>query len=92
MVDPESSPWYQEIFNKGVKQGLEEARQERRLRQNLLCAIEFGLDLKFGFPGLELIEEISQIQDVDVLRAIRQGILTVDNLDELREIYRFSEA
>lgn len=91
MVFPEASPWYQEIFNKGVQQGLEQARQER-LRRNLLCAIEFGLELKFGFSGLELLSEISQIQDVDLLRVIREGLLTINSLDELREIYRVSEA
>ena len=73
------SPWYQEILNKGLQQGL-------------LSAIELGLELKFGAEGLELMPEISQIQDVDVLRAIREGLRTINNLDELREIYRVSEA
>ncbi|GET43056.1 hypothetical protein MiSe_78760 [Microseira wollei NIES-4236] len=73
------SPWYQEILNKGLQQGL-------------LSAIELGLELKFGAEGLELMPEISQIQDVDVLRAIREGLRTINNLDEVREIYRSSEA
>ena len=73
------SPWYQEILNKGLQQGL-------------LSAIELGLELKFGAEGLELMPEISQIQDVDILRAIREGLRTINNLDELRQIYRVSEA
>lgn len=73
------SPWYQEILNKGLQQGL-------------LSAIELGLELKFGAEGLELMPEISQIQDVDVLRAIREGLRTINNLDELRQIYRVSES
>lgn len=77
------SPWYQEILNKGRQEGL---------RQGLLAAIEFGLELKFGASGLELMPEISQIQDVDVLRAIQEGLRTINSLDELREIYRVSEA
>ena len=77
------SPWYQEILNKGRQEGL---------REGLLAAIEFGLELKFGAFGLELMPEISQIQDVDVLRAIQEGLRTINSLDELREIYRVSEA
>jgi predicted transposase YdaD len=77
------SPWYQEILNKGRQEGL---------REGLLAAIEFGLELKFGAFGLELMPEISQIQDVDVLRAIQEGLRTINNLDELREIYRVREA
>lgn len=85
------SPWYQEILNKGLEQGLQQGRQEG-LREGLLAAIELGLELKFGASGLELIPEISQIQDVDVLRGIQEGLRTINSLDELREIYRISEA
>ena len=81
------SPWYQEILNKGIQQGRQEG-----IREGLLAAIEFGLELKFGAEGLELMPEISQIQDVDVLRAIREGLRTINSLDELRQIYRVSEA
>jgi predicted transposase YdaD len=80
------SPWYQEILNKGLEQGLQQGRKE-----GLLSAIEFGLELKFGSAGLELMPEISQIQDVDVLRAIQEGLRTINNLDELLEIYRVSK-
>ncbi len=81
------SPWYQEILNKGIQQGRQEG-----IREGLLAAIEFGLELKFGSSGLELMPEISQIQDVDVLRAIQEGLRTINSLDELRQIYRVSEA
>lgn len=84
------SPWYQEILKKGRQEARQEARQEG-LRQGILWAIEFGLELKFGSSGLELMPEISQIQDVDVLRAIQEGLRTINSLDELREIYRVSE-
>ncbi len=85
------SPWYQEILNKGRQEGLQEGRQEG-LREGLLAAIELGLELKFGSSGLELMPEISQIQDVDVLRAIQEALRIINSLDELREIYRVSEA
>ena len=71
------SPWYQEILNKGREQGRQEG-----LRQGLLEGIEFGLEFKFGSSGLELLPEISQIQNVDVLRAIQEVLRTTNSLDE----------
>jgi predicted transposase YdaD len=68
------SPWYQQILNEGR-------------RQELLPAIELGLELKFGSDGLELMPEISQIIDLDVLRAIREGLRTMNSLEEIRRIY-----
>jgi predicted transposase YdaD len=81
------SPWYQEILKEGEQRG-----EQRGLRQGLLSGIELALELKFGAEGLELMPEISQIQDVGVLRAIQEGLRTINSLDELREIYRVSEA
>lgn len=72
------SPWYQEILNKGREEG----RQE-----GLLSAIELGLELKFGSEGLQLMPEISQIINLEVLQAIREGIKTVNSLNQLRRIY-----
>lgn len=77
------SPWYQEILQKGVEQGREQA-----LRQGQFSTIALGLELKFGTEGLQLMPEIEQIEDVAILEAIVQGIKTLNTLDELRQIYR----
>lgn len=70
----QESPWYQEILNKGRV-------------EELLSGIELGLTRKFGSEGLQLMSSISQISDVNVLRAIQDGLWTMNTLDELRRIY-----
>ena len=75
------SPWYQEILREGEQQGLQ---------QGILSAIEFGLELKFGTEGLQLLPEISEISDVDVLRAIKERLKTVNSVSEVIQIYRVS--
>ncbi|MFH7024435.1 MAG: hypothetical protein ACHBN1_03315 [Heteroscytonema crispum UTEX LB 1556] len=70
-------------LNQGIQQGI----QHERL-QELLSAIELGLELKFGNEGLELLPEISQIEDIEMLQAIKSGIRTVNTLAELRSIYQ----
>ena len=69
----QQSPWYHEILQQGV-------RQER------IAGIELALELKFGSEGLELMPAISQIKDLERLKAIQVGIMKANTLDELREI------
>jgi hypothetical protein len=45
------------------------------------------LELKFGAEGLRVLPEISKIEDVDVLKAIHEGLKTLGTLDELRKVY-----
>ncbi len=71
----------------GIEKGRQEGRQEC-ITEGLLEAIELGLELKFGSVGLELLPEISEIKDVEQLRAIKTGIKTVNTLEELRQIYQ----
>jgi len=68
------SPWYQEILQQGEIRGL-------------LSGIELGLELKFGSEGLQLMPEISQITDLDVLKTIREGLRTINSLEEIRLLY-----
>ncbi|BAT56699.1 hypothetical protein NOS3756_57110 (plasmid) [Nostoc sp. NIES-3756] len=58
--------------------------------EGLLEAIELGLELKFGSSSLFLMDEISQIDDVEQLRKIKDGIKTATTVDELRQIYQHS--
>lgn len=69
------SPWYQEILREGQQLGMQ---------QGMVSGIELALELKFGTEGLQLMPEISNIQDVERLKAIAQAIKTVNSLDELR--------
>ncbi|MEH2358889.1 Rpn family recombination-promoting nuclease/putative transposase [Nostoc sp.] len=74
------SPWYQQIFREGEQRG-----EERGRREEILSGIELALEIKFGTEGLQLMPEISQISDLDRLKAIQQGIKSVNTLDELRQ-------
>lgn len=71
------SPWYQQIFREG---------EQRGRREEILSGIELALEIKFGTEGLQLMPEISQISDLDRLKAIQQGIKSVNTLDKLRQI------
>lgn len=74
----QESPWYQEILQQGEIRGL-------------LSGIELGLELKFGAEGLQLMPEISQITDLDVLKTIREGLRTMNSLEEIRLLYTINE-
>lgn len=63
----------------GVREGLLEG---------LLEGIKLGLELKFGDEGLELLPEISQIQDTEVLKEIQAGIKRASSTEKLRSIYQ----
>jgi hypothetical protein len=73
-------PYITSIERIGIKKGI---------KQGLLEAIELGLRLKFGDEGLEILPEISEIEDVEQLKAIIGGLLTtVNTLDELCQLYQ----
>jgi hypothetical protein len=52
----------------------------------MLSGIELGLEIKFGIEGLQLMPEISQISDLNRLKAIQRGILTSNTLEEFRQL------
>ncbi len=45
------------------------------------------LEMKFGTQALQLMPEISQITDLEQLKTIQQAIKTVNNPDELRQLF-----
>ncbi|MEJ1929341.1 hypothetical protein WDZ92_03570, partial [Nostoc sp. NIES-2111] len=59
--------------------------------EGLLEAIELGLELKFGPEALNLMPEISSLEDIELLRAVRNGIKTATTTDELRSIYQTAD-
>jgi predicted transposase YdaD len=73
----QESPWYQKILSEGKQLG------EQR---GILAAIELGLELKFGAEALELMESVSQVQDLEKLKTIKNAIKSVNTLDELRQL------
>ncbi len=79
------SPWYQQILREGEARGRQEGQQEGR-REEMLSGIELGLEIKFGTQGLQLMPEISQISDLNRLKAIQRGILTSNTLSEFRQL------
>jgi len=72
----QESPWYQQIFREGEKRGE---------RQAILSSIELSLEIKFSREGLQFMPKISQVTDLEQLKNIQRGILTVNGFDELRE-------
>ncbi|MEH2383688.1 MAG: Rpn family recombination-promoting nuclease/putative transposase [Nostoc sp.] len=73
----EQSPWYQEIFSKG---------EERGRKEELYSGIELALEIKFGNQGSELMPIISQLTDLQKLKAIQQAIKTVNTVNELQQV------
>ncbi|GAA6616932.1 hypothetical protein NUACC26_027400 [Scytonema sp. NUACC26] len=58
------------------------------IRLGVLEGIGASLEIKFGSEGLSLLPEISQIEDIDQLRKILEGIKTVQTVSELQQIYQ----
>ena len=85
--DEAKMPYITSAERLGIKKGIEQGIEQGR-RQGLLEGIELGLELKFGSEGLQLLPEISQIQSVEMLKAIQVGIKTANTLEELRQIYQ----
>ncbi len=67
---------------------IERRAEERGLRQGLLEGIELCLELKFGIEGLEVLSEVSQIEEVEVLKAVQEALRRVTTLQELRLVYQ----
>jgi len=60
---------------------------QNQTKQALLQGIQLGLQLKFGSSGLEIFEEISAIDDLNLLQTITSSLFTVEGLEDLRQIY-----
>ncbi len=77
----------QEGERDGLLKGIKIGRQEGE-RDGLLKALELGLMLKFGDNGLLLYQQLSGIQDIEVLREMVERLKTANSLDGLAAFYR----
>ncbi len=60
---------------------------EEGMRKALLPGIELSLELKFGDAGLQLMDEIRNIERVQTLEAIHQAIRGAATPDDLRRLW-----
>jgi predicted transposase YdaD len=66
------SPWYTEIDQRGRREGI-------------ISAIERLLEAKFGTEGLELMQRVSEITDLNRLQEINCTIAMTNTIEELQE-------
>ena len=62
-----------------------------RACRGLLDGIKPGLELRFGLDGLQLLPEITPIEDVGVLNAVQEALRSVARPEELRRFYAADE-
>jgi predicted transposase/invertase (TIGR01784 family) len=83
--------WYDEGKTKGIDEGKKLGIDEGKklgILQGLYDYIELALEFRFGVEGLREFSNILKIKDIDVLRAIKNGVKMVKTPDELHQIYR----
>ncbi|MBF0615829.1 MAG: hypothetical protein HQK88_03310 [Nitrospirae bacterium] len=54
-------------------------------QEGLLEGIELGLELKYSFAGLELMNIVRAINTIDKLEDFKNLIKKADSIDELKE-------
>jgi hypothetical protein len=84
-------PYITSVERIGIRKGREQGRQEG-MREGLLAAIELILEQKFGSEGSDLLPDISEIEDVEQLKAIIAGLQTVNTLEDVRQLYQPTDA
>jgi flagellar biosynthesis/type III secretory pathway protein FliH len=76
-------------FERGRRQGVEEARQEgfrEGFAEGILPGIAWGLEFKFGSAGRRLRRKVRAIRDVERLRQLARAIPTAESLDDIRPL------
>ncbi len=69
-----------------VAQQLEQYGYDQGMQQGILEAIELGLQLKFGVAGEQLFPAIAKIHELVRLKAIKNSIVLVQDLSELKPL------
>jgi predicted transposase/invertase (TIGR01784 family) len=77
----------EKIKQEGIRQGLEKGIQQgiqQGIRQGLIEAIEMGLQLRFGAEGYRIMPDIYPIEDINILRAVKEAVKNVKTLSEIK--------
>ena len=64
---------YEIIKEDGRKEGLQEGL-EKGLKKGLYDAISFGLELKFGDKGINLMKKVTKVKSIEKLELIKNTI------------------
>lgn len=78
-------------MEKGMQQGMQQGMQ-KGIQQGLLETIQLGLELKFGAQGLTLYPDISKIEDIAQLRAIKETIVIAKDIEEVKGFIKSKDA
>ena len=73
----------EKFIQEGIQQGIQQGVQQG-IRQGLIEAIEMGLQLRFGAEGYRLMPKIYKIEDVHALRAVKDAVRSMKNIDEVK--------
>ena len=57
--------------------------ERKGLQKGLINSIEFGLEIKFGHTGGELVAQVRRMKDLDKLEAIQQALRTARTIEEI---------
>lgn len=79
----------EEWIEQGIRQGMEKGMQmgiQKGMQQGLLEGIHLGLKLNFGINAFTLYPDISKIEDIAQLQAIKEAILIVKDIEEIKEL------
>jgi hypothetical protein len=71
----------EKIKQEGIQQGIQQG-----IRQGLIEAIEMGLHFRFGAEGYRLMPDINRIEDIHLLRAVKEAVKSDKTLDEIKII------
>ena len=80
---------YEIIKEDGRKEGLQEGLEkglEKGLKKGLYDAISFGLELKFGDKGINLMKKVTKVKSVEKLELIKNTIRTNDKLEDIEKL------
>ena len=77
-----------EMREKALKNERSELSSARRegLQQGLIEAVEALLSFRFGDKGSEMMPLIQHIRDCDRLRSIKNAVMTIKDISELKTI------
>ncbi|MBF0566862.1 MAG: hypothetical protein HQK89_16680 [Nitrospirae bacterium] len=90
VYDIEKDPYYRQVKEKGVTEGMREGFQEgerkglqKGERRGLLRGIKLALDIKYGSDQASVFDQISAIDDINRLEQIEGFIRKSATIDDL---------